>query len=40
MCATVAEFNVFRWAGRMLVEAALVCHRERMAEAIESSEER
>lgn len=38
--ATVAEFNVFRWAGRMLVEAARVRRRERMTEAIERSEER
>jgi trehalose 6-phosphate synthase len=30
MRAILAEFNVYRWAGRMLVDAARVRHRERL----------
>jgi trehalose 6-phosphate synthase len=30
----VMEFNVYRWAGRMLLDAARVRRRERMAERI------
>jgi trehalose 6-phosphate synthase len=30
MRAFVAEFNVYRWAGRMLVDAARVRQRERL----------
>jgi trehalose 6-phosphate synthase len=30
MCAFVAEFNVYRWAGRMLVDAARVRRHERV----------
>jgi trehalose 6-phosphate synthase len=30
MRAFVAEFNVYRWAGRMLVDAARVRRRERL----------
>ena len=37
--ATVSEFNVFRWAGRMLVEASRVRRREQMTDAIDRSEE-
>ncbi len=32
--STVAEFNVFRWAGRMLVDASRIRRREWLAEAI------
>jgi trehalose 6-phosphate synthase len=28
----VAEFNVFRWAGRMLLDAAAMRRRERLTE--------
>ena len=31
MRALVAEFNVYRWAGRMLVDAARVRRRERLS---------
>jgi trehalose 6-phosphate synthase len=31
MRAFVAEFNVYRWAGRMLVDAARVRRRERLS---------
>ena len=31
MRALVAEFNVYRWAGRMLVDAARLRRRERLA---------
>ena len=31
MRAFVAEFNVYRWAGRMLVDAARLRRRERLA---------
>jgi trehalose 6-phosphate synthase len=30
MRAFVAEFNVYRWAGRMLVDAARIRRRERL----------
>jgi trehalose 6-phosphate synthase len=30
MCGLVSEFNVYRWAGRMLVDAAELRRRERM----------
>jgi trehalose 6-phosphate synthase len=30
MRALVAEFNVYRWAGRMLVDAARLRRRERL----------
>ena len=33
--ATVREFNVYRWAGRMLMDAARVRERERLAERID-----
>mgnify|MGYP001150922078 FL=1 len=31
MRALVAEFNVYRWAGRMLVDAARLRRRERLS---------
>jgi trehalose 6-phosphate synthase len=31
MRAFVAEFNVYRWAGRMLVDAARLRRRERLS---------
>jgi trehalose 6-phosphate synthase len=31
MRALVAEFNVYRWAGRMLVDAARLRRRERVS---------
>jgi trehalose 6-phosphate synthase len=31
MRAFIAEFNVYRWAGRMLVDAARLRHRERLS---------
>ena len=31
MRAFVAEFNVYRWAGRMLVDAARIRRRERLS---------
>ena len=34
MRAFVAEFNVYRWAGRMLVDAARVRRRERLTDRI------
>jgi hypothetical protein len=33
------EFNVFRWAGRMLLDAARLRRRERIAERIGESNE-
>ena len=37
---TVAEFNVFRWAGRMLVDASRIRRREWLTEAIRKTRKR